>query len=62
MRDNKAQTEHVTTPERLFEILLSGKYHVSSWDMVNDDVIQIMYKCEDGFVEPNPNTNVVLAA
>jgi hypothetical protein len=62
MQDNKTTTTHVKTVEEFHNYILSGKYCVSSWDIINDNVLQLTYRREQGFVEPNPHTNVVIAA
>lgn len=35
---------------------------VTSFDILNDKVLQVGYRTEQGFIEANPNSNVVLAA
>ncbi|XP_055344851.1 uncharacterized protein LOC129592761 isoform X3 [Paramacrobiotus metropolitanus] len=62
MQENKLSTAYITEPEKFYDMLLSGKYHVHSWDMFSEDVVQLTYTKESGFVDRNPNTNVILAA
>ncbi|XP_055351578.1 uncharacterized protein LOC129597903 [Paramacrobiotus metropolitanus] len=62
MQDNKLNTMYIHDPKTFYEMLFSGKHHVHSWDLFDDNVVQITYTKEDGFIEQNPNTNVVLAA
>ncbi|XP_055337792.1 uncharacterized protein LOC129587874 [Paramacrobiotus metropolitanus] len=62
MQNNKLTTEYVSDPARFYELLLSGQYHVHSWDLFGEEVLQVMYTKEEGFIEDNPSTNVVLAA
>ena len=62
MRDNKPTTVHVTKVSEFNDPMYSGKYKISSWDLLNDEVIQVSYSLEDAFVEPNSTTSVVLAA
>jgi hypothetical protein len=62
MQDNKPTTVHVTKVSDFNELMYSGKYNVSSWDLLNDEVIQVGYRLKEGFIEPNSTTNVVLAA
>jgi len=62
MKENKAKTEYVYTPERFNELLLSGTFDVSSFDFFNDDVMMVMYKGEEELAPPDPTTNVVIAA
>ncbi|XP_055336862.1 uncharacterized protein LOC129587247 [Paramacrobiotus metropolitanus] len=62
MQDNKPNTEYVDEPGKFYDMLLSGKYHVQSWELFTEDVVQLSYTKESGFVERNPNTNVILAA
>ena len=42
--------------------MLSGEKEVMSWNLVNDDVMQITSKAAEGFEEQNGTTNVVVAA
>ena len=62
MRDNKPTTVHVTKVSEFNDIMYSGKYSVSSWDLLNEEVIQVSYSMKEGFIESNATTNVVLAA
>ncbi|XP_055336280.1 uncharacterized protein LOC129586839 [Paramacrobiotus metropolitanus] len=62
MQDNKPNTKYISSPEEFYRMLLSGEYHIQSWDMFSDDVLQLAYTKETLFVEQNPHTNVVLAA
>jgi len=62
MKENKTKTEYVSDPKRFYELLLSGKYHVTSFDPFNEKVMCVQYKLEDEFVEVNGTTNVVIAA
>jgi hypothetical protein len=62
MQDNKSTTVHVTKVSEFNDIMYSGKYDVSSWDLLNEEVVQVCYRLKDGFVESNGTTNVVLAA
>ncbi|XP_055356787.1 uncharacterized protein LOC129601886 [Paramacrobiotus metropolitanus] len=59
MQNNKLTTEYVSDPARFYELLLSGQYHVHSWDLFGEEVLQVMYTKEEGFIEDNPSTNVV---
>jgi hypothetical protein len=62
MRDDRSSTKHITSPSVFFEYLRSGKYKITSWDEIGEEVIQLQYRTREEFIEPNPNTNVVLAA
>ncbi|XP_055351662.1 uncharacterized protein LOC129597973 [Paramacrobiotus metropolitanus] len=62
MQDNKLNTMYISEPEKFYDMLLSGKHHVHSWDLFTDDIVQITYTTENGFVDRNPHTNVILAA
>lgn len=62
MQDNKPTTVHINTISQFHHYLFSGCYDVSSWNLLNDDILQLTYRRRHGFVEPNTNTNVVLAA
>ncbi|XP_055345065.1 uncharacterized protein LOC129592933 [Paramacrobiotus metropolitanus] len=62
MQDNKPNTKYISSPEEFYRMLLSGEYHIHSWDLFSDDVLQLSYTRESLFVEQNPHANVVLAA
>jgi hypothetical protein len=62
MQENKLQTEHVTKPERFFELMTSGKYHVTDYNQFSDEIMQVQFRMEDAFIEPNPGNSVVHAA
>ncbi|XP_055342667.1 uncharacterized protein LOC129591156 isoform X2 [Paramacrobiotus metropolitanus] len=62
MQDNKLNTMYISEPEKFYSMLLSGKHHVNSWDLFTEEIVQITYTTEPGFVDRNPNTNVILAA
>lgn len=62
IKDDKPSTKHLTEPKEFFDLLLPGRYCVTSCDILHDDVLQVGYRREQGFIEANPNTNVVLAA
>ena len=62
MKEDRTNTMFIHDVHKFQEMLLSGKHCVKSWDMFNDDVIQIQYKSEEGFEEQNPTVNCVIAA
>ena len=52
----------IKDPVKFYELLMSGENHVTSWELYDEDTIQLVYKKENSYVEQNPTTNVVLAA
>ena len=62
MKENKGKTEYVNTPQRFYELLLSGQHKVSSFDLFNEEVMAVEYKSEEEFIEVNASTNVIIAA
>ncbi|XP_055352324.1 uncharacterized protein LOC129598446 [Paramacrobiotus metropolitanus] len=62
MQDNKPNTKYLTCPQEFYKMLLSGEFHIHSWDMFSEDVLQVAYTREKLFIDQNPHTNVVLAA
>ncbi|GAV09635.1 hypothetical protein RvY_19139 [Ramazzottius varieornatus] len=62
MRDNKPATIFIKDPHKFHEFLNSTQYNVTSFDLINEDVLQLSYTLQEEFVETNPKTNVVLAA
>ncbi len=62
MKKNKSKTEYVNSAERFNELLLSGKYAVSAFDLFSDDIMAVQYKSDADFADINASTNVVVAA
>ncbi len=62
MRNNKSKTEFVTTVARFHELLLSGRYIVTEFELFSEDVVMVHHRNEEVFDDINPTTNVVLAA
>lgn len=62
MRDNKPATIFIKDPHVFHQYLNSTQYNVSSFDLINEDVLQLSYTLQEEFVETNPKTNVILAA
>ena len=52
----------VHEPKRFFELLYSDEFEVSDARIVNDNTIEVQYKCIDEFVQQNNKVNVVIAA
>lgn len=61
-RDNKPATVFIRDPHKFHHYLNSTNYNVTSFDLINEDVLQLSYTLQEEFVETNPKTNVVLAA
>ena len=62
MRDNKPATVFIKDVCKFQHYLNSTQYNVSSFDSLNDDIIQLSYTLQEEFVETNPKTNVILGA
>ena len=61
-RSNLTKTEMVHEPKRFFELLYSDEFEVSDARIVNDNTVEVQYKCVDEFVQQNNKVNVVIAA
>lgn len=46
MRENKPTTKHLTRPEEFFILVLSRRHCVTSFDVLEDDVLQVGYWIE----------------
>ncbi|GAV06102.1 hypothetical protein RvY_16134 [Ramazzottius varieornatus] len=62
MPENRGNTEFLTDPGKFWQRVLSGESKVSSWDLINDDTVQVKYKAAEGFEDQNGTVNVVIAA
>ena len=61
-RPNLTKTEQIDEPQVFFDYLTSDEITVLDANLVNDEIIEIRYEHGDKIVQPNPNTNVVIAA
>ena len=61
-RSNLTKVDMVYEPKRFFELLYADKFEVTDARIVNDNAVEVHYKCVDEFVEPNNKVNVVVAA
>ena len=61
-RENMCQTEVITDPQRLFELLTSPEIDVNSLLPVNDETIYVNWCYKDEALEPSPLVSVVVAA
>ena len=61
-RPNLTKTEQIDAPQVFFDYLTSGEITVLDANLVSDKIIEIRNEHGDKFVQPNPNTNVVIAA
>jgi hypothetical protein len=62
MQENRSNKAFIQDPVKFYEMLMNGENIISSWALMNEDTVQLVYKKEESFVESNPTTNVVLAA
>ena len=62
MKDGRINTTYVSCPSKFYDMLLSGKVDVQSWDFVNEDVLHVTHRQTTGFLQQNLTVNVVLAA
>ena len=61
-RSNLTKTEQIEDPQVFFDYLTSDKITVLDADLVSDEILEIRYKYGEKFVQPDPNTNVAIAA
>ena len=61
-RPNLTKTKQIDEPQVFFHYLTSDEITVLDANLVSDEIIEIQYEHGDKFVQPNPNTNVVIAA
>ena len=61
-RSNLVKTEQIDDPQKFFDHLTSDEIVVLDADLVSDDILEIRYEFGENFVQPNPKTNVVIAA
>ena len=57
-RPNLTKTEQIDEPQVFFDYLTSDEITVFDDNLVSGEIIEIRY---DKFVQPNPNTNAVIA-
>ena len=62
MQENRANTEFFKDPAKFWQRMLSGESQVTSWDLINENTVQLSYKAAEGFIEQNATVNVVIAA
>ena len=62
MQNNRSNRKFIHDPAEFYDLVLSGRHHVTSFDLINEKSMQVVFKLEEGFVDNNPTTNVVLAA
>ena len=61
-RSNLVKTEQIDDPQVLFDCLTSDEITVLDANLVSDEIIEIRYEYGENFVQPDPKTNVVIAA
>ena len=61
-RPNLTKTKQIDEPQVFFHYLTSDEITVLDANLVSDKIIEIWYEHGDKFAQPNPNTNVVIAA
>ncbi len=62
MRDNFTQTEYITAPKRLYEIIGSTQMELQDVNFFGENVAEVSYKSKDSFIRPQSSTNVVIAS
>ena len=62
MQNNRTNRKFIHDPAEFYDLMMSGRHHITSFDLIDENCMQVVYKLEDGFAENNPTTNVVLAA
>ena len=61
-RSNLMKTKQIEDPEIFFDYLTSDEVTVLDADLASDETMAIRYDYGNKFVQPDPNTNVVIAA
>ena len=61
-RSNLTKVDMVYEPKRFFELLYADEFEVTDARIVNDNALEVHYKCVDEFVQQNNKVNVVVAA
>ena len=61
-QSNLVKTKQIEDPQVFFDYLTSDKITVLDADLVSDEIMEIHYEFGVKFVQPDPNTNVVIAA
>ena len=61
-RSNLSKVEQIEDPQVFFDYLTSDEITVLDAILVSDEIMEIRYEYGDKFVQPNPRTNVVIAA
>ena len=61
-RSNFVKTAQIEDPKKFFDHLTSDEITVLDANLVSDEILEIRYEHGDNFVQPHPNTNVVIAA
>ena len=61
-RSNLSKTKQIDDLQVFFDYLTSDEITVLDADLVSDEIMEIRYEYGDKFVQPDPNTNVVIAA
>ena len=61
-RSNMAKVELIKDPQVYFDYLSSDEINVLDVRFVSDEMVELRYEYNENFVEPNPKTNVVIAA
>ena len=61
-RSNLVKTEQIDDPQVFFDCLTSDEITVLNADLVSNEILGIRYEYRDKFVQPDPNTNVVIVA
>ena len=61
-RSNLVKIEQIEDPQKFFDYLTSDEITVLDANLVSEEIMEIRYEYGDNFVEPDPNTSVVIAA
>ena len=61
-RFNLTKTKQIEDPQIFFDYLTSDEITVLDADLVSDEIMEIRYEYGDKLVQPDPKTNVVIAA
>ena len=61
-RSNLVKTQQIDDPQVFFDYLTSDEITVLDANLVSDEILEIRYEYGGKFVQPDPKTNVVIAA
>ena len=61
-RSNMPRIKYISEPVEYFDMLTSDQILVMDIHFVSDEIVKMIYQCNEEFVEESGRTNVVIAA